>query len=197
MMIDPSAKWLLPFLLCIPMAVHAQWEPIGTDRPDQTESTETIPKGNAQLETGFAVMPNADGAADLSLPQVLLRVGLGERFELRASGERTQYTGPDGETADAWAAPVLGLKAGLGLGGKSGIATAMEVNIGVPQWAGDDAGHPFAGLILAADRDLGERWGMGANVGLAWDGHSPFSTATASLTGGVELAPRLGAFAEL
>lgn len=190
-------RWPLPFLLLLPFHALAQWEPIGTDRPDQTESTETVPMGSFQLKSGFTAEPVTGAPADLTLPQLLLRVGLGGSFELRFAGEHVRAVDAEGKAAGAWGVPLLGLKSRFGQGGGSGIATAMEVNVGVPRWAGDADAHPFAELLLAADRDLGEHWGVGTNLGLAWDGRSPGGTTTATLTAGRSIFRRAGIFAEL
>jgi len=55
-----------------------------TDRPDQTESSATVPTGYAQIEMGWQHLEEerADLETDI-LPQTLLRYGLVENLEFR------------------------------------------------------------------------------------------------------------------
>ncbi len=61
-------------------------EPLVTDRPDFTESAETVLAGHAQFELGYTFTYNRDGT-DRSethvFPELLVRIGLVEHFELR------------------------------------------------------------------------------------------------------------------
>ncbi|MFL5731127.1 MAG: transporter [Cytophagaceae bacterium] len=61
-------------------------EPISTDRPDQTEASNTIPKHTIQLETGmvYQVENRTDETEKvLMYPTSLLRIGVARGFELR------------------------------------------------------------------------------------------------------------------
>ena len=53
-----------------------------TDRPDQTESANTVPKNTLQLETGFIMEQNGD-IKNYAYNTSLLRYGLFDNFELR------------------------------------------------------------------------------------------------------------------
>jgi hypothetical protein len=57
-------------------------EPIITDRPDFTESTETVPVGMTQVEGGFTFSRAGDERGS-SFGEVLVRHALGGRTELR------------------------------------------------------------------------------------------------------------------
>lgn len=61
-------------------------EPLVTDRPDFTESTEAIPIGRFQLESGYTFTYDREGGERTrqhGLPELLLRVGITRDFELR------------------------------------------------------------------------------------------------------------------
>ncbi len=65
-------------------------EPLVTDRPDFTESTEAVPFGRVQLEMGYTfTWDHEDGerVKDHTAPEGLLRLGLWENFELRIGWE--------------------------------------------------------------------------------------------------------------
>lgn len=57
-------------------------EPVVTDRPDFTESAETVAGGRMQLESGYTYT-QASGDRSQSLGELLLRVGLDPRTEIR------------------------------------------------------------------------------------------------------------------
>ena len=66
-------KWIVVTMAAFPFGGYAQWERLGTDRPDRTEATMTVPMGSLQLETGAVLFPHPEGNADLGVPQMLLR----------------------------------------------------------------------------------------------------------------------------
>lgn len=65
----------------------AQQTPIETDRPDQTETAVTVPKYWIQAEMGFSRLTykndNSYKEKQFQHPSLLLKYGLGKRFELR------------------------------------------------------------------------------------------------------------------
>lgn len=182
-------------LLCCPVLVAAQPEKLAVDRPDQSESATTIPAGSFQVESGFAVLPAGNGPAGLDLPAVTLRLGLGDHVEFRAEGGASRTY--DQERGEDWAmnTPELALKVGMGEGGGTGITTAVLAKAGIPAWADAGTTGLWPSLLLAADRDFGERFGLGTNVGMAWE--EAASTAFCSLSGGLDVSSKLGVFAEL
>ncbi len=65
---------------------HTYGQSIGTDRPDQSEGSTSIPAGSLQIETGFLMgFNNIDGISYrfLAGPTTLFRVGLIKGLELR------------------------------------------------------------------------------------------------------------------
>jgi len=61
-------------------------EPLITDRPDFTESTDAVPRGHLQLEAGYTFTydrEKLDRTRDHTSPEILLRIGLVDRLELR------------------------------------------------------------------------------------------------------------------
>jgi hypothetical protein len=57
--------------------------PIDTDRPNQTESVNTVPKKWLQFEAGFDYQKNDDVSQKFLLPTLLNKYGLSNRIELR------------------------------------------------------------------------------------------------------------------
>jgi hypothetical protein len=61
-------------------------EEISTDRPDQTEASNTIPKGTIQLETGVVIQSDKKGDISeifFSYPTTLVRIGIFKWLEFR------------------------------------------------------------------------------------------------------------------
>jgi hypothetical protein len=58
-----------------------------TDRPDFTESSEVVGSGVIQIESGLTFEQTDETANQVTAPQLLVRVGIGSRFELRFAGD--------------------------------------------------------------------------------------------------------------
>ena len=199
----------------VPVAVSALWfapglgiaqEPeLVTDRPDFTESASVPGHGRVQVEGGWTVEESAD-AREHSIGEILVRIGLGSRFEARIEpGSWIDASAPDG---DATGPDESGMDdAGLGMKlllleeqAPSIPATALLLSTSVPT-GDDDIGssdwQPEARLALAWT--LSEAWSLGANAGWARpdDGDERFDQALGSVALGRALGERLGAFLEL
>ncbi len=64
--------------------------PIVTDRPDFTESSSTVPALRMQIEGGYTFTADDENrlrTADHTFPELLMRIGIVEGFELRIGGE--------------------------------------------------------------------------------------------------------------
>jgi hypothetical protein len=58
-----------------------------TDRPDFTESSEVVGHRVIQLESGLTVEQSDDALRQVTAPQLLVRAGIGTRFELRFAAD--------------------------------------------------------------------------------------------------------------
>src|SRR5262245_1961830 len=90
MKIGPSsprlAVNLFPLALALSGLARAEEPPLITDRPDQTESAYTVPRGLFQIEGGYGYGRGTEDGQDLtfeSFPEALLRFGVTDNFELR------------------------------------------------------------------------------------------------------------------
>ncbi|HXV74821.1 MAG TPA: transporter, partial [Candidatus Polarisedimenticolaceae bacterium] len=106
-LLAPAVAWLI--IVPLPTAAAAsEVPPLVTDRPDVTESSETVRRGSVQVEAGYG-FARFDGETErldvTAFPSTLVRVGLDPRIELRlewdglisesreAGGQRTEETG--------------------------------------------------------------------------------------------------------
>ena len=67
--------------LLIPFFIWSQ-SPIQCDRPDQTETPFTVPKGRFQMESGLSCKKDLDHN-NYSVPSSLSKFGLTQKLELR------------------------------------------------------------------------------------------------------------------
>ncbi len=185
-------------------------EPIITDRPDFTESPQTVPRRfKAQIESGFT-FARVGEVKESSLGEVLVRVPVAERVELRfgvpnyvfvraASGGNSDVraTGFD----DAFFGAKIALLEGAG---ETGLfkkpAAALLVGTSLPTGARafrEDNLQPEA--VLALSVDLTKRFALSTNFGYvrASDGGERFNQGFGTLSLGAGLSKRVGAYFEV
>ncbi len=193
-----------------PARATAQAGPLVTDRPDQTESTESLPSGFVQVEVGWTFVRDRDRTETLehhALPQSLVRVGLGRGLEARFgfSGfafEKRSVPGEPGSEASGAGDGELGFKLELVQWSDGQLALLGGVSIPFGQ-SGFSSGRLDPSFRLLLSHPLGERVSVGYNAGLAWTTESlapccsnrqlaaPYTVAL-----GVGLTDRLSAFVE-
>lgn len=148
---------------------------ISADRPGLADSSGVVGRGIFQIEAGLERDHSADGVSTAT--PLLLRYGLSKVFELRVEGNG--YVHADGASGFA----------PLSIGGKLHFAGAPSLGVigrvFVPSGTGAQRSHSTSGDVrLAADINLGERWSLNPNVGVASldDGDGRFTAALAALT---------------
>ena len=138
-----------------------------TDRPDFTESSEVIPRGGYQFESGLTFEGDThDGqrARSLSAPGSLLRVGLGLRTELRISSDGFQSEAINSVRSSGYADLGLGLKIRLLDQAKVGFDFAIIPMVSLPTGGeGFTSGHADPTLKLTWARELPAGWGATGN----------------------------------
>lgn len=195
------AASLLALLLSPTVASSQEPESLVTDRPDFTESASVPGGGRIQVEGGWTVEGDDDARAH-SLGEVLVRIGIGERFEARI--EPVTWISLDdgaGDEVSGLDDAGIGFKAMLFDARPPGVpAAAFLMGATIPTGddeIGEEGWQPEARLALGWD--LSELWSLGANAG--WgrpeeDGER-FDQALGSVALGRAIGERLGAFLEL
>ena len=179
-----------------------------TDRPDQTESAETVAPGLVQIELGAAITRerHRPRIETREFPQALIRIGLSPRLELRLgwggdvetradtpSGRLESGGGSDGE---------LGAKLRLASGpaGDAALLCAVSVPVGDREVTSDRF-DPSCRVSLATDLAAG--WSLGVNLGIEWEseetvmGVSTTSRLLYTVAAGRGITERWAFFAEL
>jgi len=188
---------------------------IVTDRPDFTESTEAVPWGHFQLEAGYTfTQDDEDGvhARTHSGPELLLRMGVVEDFELRFGWQGHEWTHTRTEQRNDVGRRVwvedwdqgasdfeLGFK--LKIAEQSGWRPSLAVlgSLVVPTGSHNTSAgdvEPLLGLLWGYD--LSERLAVAGQVLVATptDAGDRFVQTSASISFAAALTGRLGSYVE-
>lgn len=191
---SPPPLLLLVALLLAPTSFTAA-QALVTDRPDFTESAVVVPAASLQLEGGLTWL-EVGSFEVLSAPELLLRWGLSERFELRLGlPDRIEVRrGPSG-LGDA----SVGAKWQLGptaSGWDVALIGTLSLPLGDDDFSSDSADPE---LILTLGRELVAGWSLGTQVGFSQvgAGATEEELVAATLVVGKGLTPRVGTFFEL
>ncbi|MCP3979276.1 MAG: transporter [bacterium] len=207
----PKIGWGLVFLLFSGLVGFAGAEELVTDRPDQTESAEVVPRNAVQFEVGWTHAEDGDGddtTAD-SFPETLVRVGLAERWELRLGYDGYRWTEADtpggSVDTDGSADASVGFKVGLfdenGRRPQGALIASLGLPVGDEEFTTDRADPSFR---LALANGLTERLSLGYNLGAAWQtvtdssgDRDTFSRLEWTVALGISGGERFGYYVEL
>lgn len=186
-------------MLHVALAVLAFPDPgdLVSDRPDFTESTPTIAPGWVQVESGYTFTA-ADGVREHGVPEMLVRVGLSQRLELRLA--------PPGFAADArrdesgWTDGGVGFKLRLLDGGEHRPAVSVIGQMSIHTNDADFGGSsPEPEVKVVWSYDLSARFSLAGNLNLAvpeGEDGGRYLEPAASLSLGVSLTERVGMYTE-
>jgi len=191
---------LAPMAACA-TAARGNLEPLVTDRPDFTESSETIPTGLVQLESGGTYSREGDERAG-SLGEALIRVGLAPRAELRVGLNSYAISRSAGSTVRGLEDASLGAKVNLWDGGAVGSVrpkVSLIVASSLPTGATPFRADKFQPEVkLTGAWDLSERVAFSSNLNYAWvrERFDSYGESAASASLGVGVTERVGSYLE-
>ena len=182
---DPCFRHMSPTVLLLftmlaglldPTRVVAQ-DPgaIVTDRPDQTESAESVPAHFIQLELGWTFTREentSETQENHSLPETLLRVGLGRGLEARVGFSgfvfENQFTTGEPQQNSNTSGPgdaEIGFKYEVGrwLGGQVAFLGGVSIPVGQSDFGNEYVDPSFRFLVA---HPLGKRLSLGYNIGV-------------------------------
>lgn len=194
-------------ILSIITFLNAQAVPnLVTDRPDQTESSVTVPKGWLQIETGALLEgdspENEVDITNTAFNTTLLRYGLFEKTELRLGGEflSQKIAVYDRESGITGLAPlVIGFKTQLceeiGMIPELAFLGHLTLpNIGKKDFQAEYLTPDFR---IAGTKTLSERFSAAFNLGGEWDGIVPNTNIFYSFVIGMGINDKIASFAEI
>lgn len=175
-------------------------EPLVTDRPDFTESTDTLPPGHGQLEGGVT-LTEIDGDDTTSWGELLLRIGLHERWELRLESGSYAVLRPRGApSVEGLEDAAIGFKVRLvdARGRRPALSLLGATSLPTGDSELSSSSWQPSGLVAAA-WELSPRLSLGANGGLEYASEEGerFGRGSASVALGFAASDRLGLYAEL
>ena len=178
-------------------------DPIATDRPDFTETAESVPFGRIQLEGGYTFGRLEDEKSH-SLGELLVRIATGRRTEARIGLNSYSWVRGPGGRMSGFEDMTLGFKAKVLDGaespgfGKPNVAVIGHTTLPTgSRGFRENSLQPEAKLCFAWD--LTDRLAMGSNLNYGWptEGGDRFGQFTGTLAFGYSLNDRAGAFLEL
>ncbi|HMI06817.1 MAG TPA: transporter [Flavobacterium sp.] len=195
------SRFLILAMICISSKGFSQekaQEPIATDRPDQTETPDIVPKGMFQMETGVSLEKAGRDSESFAIPSTLLKYGLNGRFEFRLIAEFvTDKT--DGTQISGLNPIVVGFK--VAVCDEKGILpkTSFLGHLQLPDLASSDLKTTFYApeFRFTMQHTLSDKIDLGYNLGAEWDGETAEPTFIYTLTTGISLSEKTGCFIEV
>jgi len=171
---------------------------IVTDRPDFTESSEVVPKGGFQFESGVSYEGEGPSRS-ATAPSALIRIGLGARTELRI--------GADGYLSEALQGVRTAGGSDMEIGGKVrvfnqeqiGVDLALLPSVSLPTGAeAFTSGAVDPSMKVTWARELPAGFGLTGNVNFASvsDGAGRFGQQSLSFSLGHDLVAGWGGYVE-
>ncbi len=187
------------------LSVFSQSPALVTDRPDQTESSRTVPENSLQIETGIfweQSIENQLQTDNFGLNTTLFRYGLLKRFELRFGYEYLQQRiiedGGGNSENNGFQPFTLGTK--IFICEQKGLLPEMALltHFNLPRSGAVEYQTPYLGhdIILAASHQLNETLALGYNLGVEWDGKNPQPGGKYAMVAGIAITDKFGAFIE-
>ena len=186
----------------ISAALHAQ--EMATDRPDQTEASSVVGVRVVQIETGVVFSRDEieffNGTVKTrDFGTTLIRIGVFPDIEVRIASAVTNYEESAGVRNSGLQPITVGTK--IALHPEKGMRPELALigHITLP-WIGDD--HLVSDYIapdfrLSLSHTLSERFSLGYNVGMSWDGNSPRGSFIYTMALGASVGGPVSAFAEV
>jgi hypothetical protein len=182
------------------LGLTAQGQTIITDRPDQTESSSTIPKGSFQIEAGVGlgyIGINAEQEREILWPTALFRLGIIKALELRLV---TQFASIKNKASSEGSSSIgdieLGAKVQILRNENINMEIAFLSHLVIPTTSVDSINLGLGTVNkLSIAHELGEHFGLGYNVGYNYFGQGK-GILTYSVALGVGITDKVGVYIE-
>lgn len=176
---------------------------MATDRPDFTETAQTVSDGLIQVESGVT-FGRTEGERTRTVGEVLIRAGLTKRLEARLGLPSHTLTSGGGDRLSGLEDSSFGIKISLREGNEDDFVLsdpkmAMIVDTDLP--VGSDVyrePHFQPGVKLCFEWPLTEKLGLASNLNyrFASDGGKQYHQVSGTASLGYELTEKVGVFAE-
>lgn len=181
-------------------------ESLITDRPDQTESSITVPRGALQIETGL-IFENYSGKGfnleNFSLGTTLFRYGIRNNFELRlGSSYQISTLKPGSGMSDTTQQGMSPISGGIKVfiaeekGPWPELALLADLTINQVTTLDFRPTYNYSTIRFAASHTLSDRYSLGYNLGYANNGEDPKGYFIYTVVLGMRVSEKIGAFLE-
>ena len=170
--------------------------PLITDRPDFTESPQTVPAGLMQIEAG-ATFERSGRDKTTTFGETLIRIGAGNSVEIRV-GIPSYITQRGGGSEDGFDNAFLGAK--FALVKRENFPIALLVGTTLPTGSSRVTSREYnAEAVIASETALSDSVGLAFNLGYGRpnEGIGRFSQFFGSASFGFDISERVGAYAEV
>lgn len=178
-------------------AVSAQEDVITTDRPDQTETADIVPKGHFQAEIGFVHQSESEDSEEFSLPSTLWKYGVNNIFEIRVITEYA-YNKETDSIARGFKPVIAGLK--MNLCHEKGILpeTSIITQVKISKLASKDfkAKYLAPDILLLFQNTVNDKIDIGYNAGAIWDSETGKPTYEYTLSPNIKVSDKMKVFFE-
>ena len=168
-----SLLTLLIFTSILVLSIGQIKAQIVTDRPDQTESSSTVGKGNLQIEAGLLIRfagEDENAVRQILAPTTLFRYGITEGIELRLLSQLESIKIQD-QVAQGISDIEVGAKIQLFQKEESRFEVAFLSHLLVPTGSENLSFESFGTINkLAVSQEINETLGLGYNLGYNYFG---------------------------
>jgi len=191
-------RFLLYLFFIVSYASHAQ--KIITDRPDQTESSSTVPKKSLQIESGVLVKFAEEGdisLREIAIPTTLFRYGISKVIEIRVANQYINIKEKNSSNEISGITDLeIGAKIQLFKKENSNTEIAFLSHVILPTGT-KEVSFEKVGTInkLSISHVLTDNIGLGYNLGYDYFGHQN-GFLTYSLVLGISVSERVGMYLE-
>ena len=171
--------------------------PIQTDRPDQTETPFTVPRHHFQMENGFIFALTDLHNRSFTGPSILCKYGLNDHFEL---GMITEFEAIWSDKTITGLNPVT-FRLKTKISEEKGIipTTSFIGYLTIPELATDQFKSKYyaPAFKFTMQHDVAKKFSIGYNLGMQWDGISPYPVFLYTLTNDYSISDKISIFLEI
>ena len=166
-------------------------ESIATDRPDQTETPDVVPFKYFQMETGFNI-ESEEGELHFINPTILWKVGIFKSTELRLITDVSSQKDSTGKYKVGLAPIEIGFKTAICEEHKFRPKISFIAHMAIPYLSTKNQRTKYfaPNFRFTLEHTLKKNISLGYNVGMEWNGNSPYPSFIYTIVNGFDLTDK-------
>ncbi|HRH57630.1 MAG TPA: transporter [Chitinophagales bacterium] len=164
---------------------------ISTDRPDQTETPDVVPFKYFQMETGFNV-ESQNKQLSFVHPTILWKAGIFKSTEIRLITDLGTMKDDSGRYRTGLAPVQIGFKTSICDERKARPKISFIAHMAVPYISTKDQRTRYfaPNFRFTLEHTLKKNLILGYNVGMEWDGESPYPSFIYTIVNGIDITDK-------